>query len=324
MELRRLALLRELSRRGTIAAVAQALSYSHSSVSVQLAELEKEAGTALLRRAGRNVELTAAGRRLAAHAEQALAADEAMRTELAALADVPSGRIRMTFVQTPAIALLPGTLERLAASAPQVEVDVIQRETAPALEDLRSHAVELVLGIEYDPLPVGRRRDDHREDLAREDVLVTLHHNHPAARQPGPVHLASLQDATWATGHPGTSIDAFLRNACNRLAGYDPNIRHRSDDAIVLSAIVASGRAIALLPALFATGTPGLTSRPAQEGTLQRTIFTVARRTARDAPAIRAVRQALQETAAQVAASRNGIKILPVPATSQRTANTAN
>jgi DNA-binding transcriptional LysR family regulator len=218
MELRRLALLRELSRRGTIAAAAQALSYSHSSVSVQLAELEKEAGTALLRRVGRNVELTAAGRRLAAHADQALAADEAVRTELAALADVPSGRIRMTFVQTPAIALLPGTLEHLAASAPQVQVDVIQRETAPALEELRSHAVELVVGIEYDPLPVGRRRDDHREDLIREDVLVTLHRDHPAARQPGPVRLAGLQDATWAAGHPGTprrrSLPAATASKC--------------------------------------------------------------------------------------------------------------
>jgi DNA-binding transcriptional LysR family regulator len=273
----------------------------------------------LLRRAGRNVELTAAGHRLAAHAEQALAADEAVRTELAALAGVPSGQIRMTFVQTPAIALLPGTLERLATSAPQVEIDVIQRETAPALEELRSHAVDLVVGIEYDPLPVGRRREDHREDLIREDVLLTLHRGHPAAAQPGPVHLTDLQDATWATGHPGTSIDAFLRNACNRMAGYEPNIRHRSDDATVLTAIVGSGRAVALLPALFATGTPGVTSRPAQEGKLQRTIFTAARRTARDAPAILAVRHALRQTATQVAASHDGIELLSVPPATQGT-----
>jgi hypothetical protein len=200
-----------------------------------------------------------------------------------------------------------------------VEVDVIQRETAPALEELRSHAVELVVGIEYNPLPVGRRRDDHREDLAREDVLVTLHRDHPAAAQPGPARLANLQDATWATGHPGTGIDAFLRNACNRMAGYEPTIRHRSDDATVVSAIVGSGRAVALLPALFATGTPGVTSRPAQEGKLQRTIFTAARQTARDAPAILAVRQALRRTARQVAASRNGIELLPEPPASQRT-----
>src|SRR5262245_65132745 len=113
MELRRLRLLHELSRLGTVAAVAQALSYSPSSVSVQLAQLEREAGTKLLRRAGRNVELTAAGRRLAAYAQEALAADEAVRTELATVADAPGGRLRMTCVQTPAIALLPAVFQRL-------------------------------------------------------------------------------------------------------------------------------------------------------------------------------------------------------------------
>ena len=61
MELRRLNLLHEFARRGTVAAVAEALSYSPSSVSVQLAELEREAGTQLLRRTGRTLELTPAG-----------------------------------------------------------------------------------------------------------------------------------------------------------------------------------------------------------------------------------------------------------------------
>src|SRR5213592_2292661 len=124
MELRRLRLLSELSRLGTVASVARALSYSPSSVSVQLAELEREAGTKLLRRVGRNLELTPAGQRLATHAEQALAADEAVRTELARLGDAPRGRLRMTFVQTPALALLPGVLERLADSAPHLQVEV--------------------------------------------------------------------------------------------------------------------------------------------------------------------------------------------------------
>ena len=92
MELRRLRLLHELSRLGTVAAVADSLAYSPSSVSVQLAQLEREAGAKLLRRAGRNVELTPAGRRLAAHAAEALAADEAIRAELAGAGDAPRGR----------------------------------------------------------------------------------------------------------------------------------------------------------------------------------------------------------------------------------------
>ena len=133
MELRRLRLLDELSRRGTVAAVAEALSYSPSSVSVGLAQLEREAGAKLLRRVGRGVELTAAGRRLAAYAAEALAADEAIRSELVQGDDAPRGRLRMTFVQTPALALLPGVLDRLAGSAPDLQVEVVQRETAPAL-----------------------------------------------------------------------------------------------------------------------------------------------------------------------------------------------
>ena len=94
LELRRLRLLYELSRSGTIAAAAEALSYSPSSVSVQLAQLEREAGVQLLRRAGRNVELTPAGVRLAAYAAEALAADEQIRSELGAAGDTPRGRLR--------------------------------------------------------------------------------------------------------------------------------------------------------------------------------------------------------------------------------------
>src|SRR5687767_824408 len=133
MELRRLRLLHELSRHGTVASVAQALSYSPSSVSVQLSELERQAGAKLLRRVGRNVELTPAGQRLAAHAAEALAADEAVCAELAGLSDAPRGAVRMTFVQSTALALLPRALSRLADTAPDLRVEVVQRETAPAL-----------------------------------------------------------------------------------------------------------------------------------------------------------------------------------------------
>ena len=241
MELRRLRLLHELSRLGTVAAVADSLAYSPSSVSVQLAQLEREAGVRLLRRAGRNVELTDAGIRLAAYAAEALAADEAIRTELAAAGEGPRGRLRMTFVQTPALAMLPGVLERLAETAPDLEVEVVQRETAPALEDLRSRAVDLVVGIEYDPVPVPRRRDVDRRDLLREDVLLALHPEHPAAPRRGPVRLAALEHVAWATGqratpHGATGLDAVLRNVCNRIGGFEPDVRHRSDDGLLLGA----------------------------------------------------------------------------------------
>jgi DNA-binding transcriptional LysR family regulator len=310
MELRRLRLLYELSRRGTVGAVAAALSYSPSSVSVQLAELEREAGTKLLRRVGRNVELTPAGRRLAAYAEEALAADEAVRAELAAVEDAPRGRLRMTVVQTPALALLPGLLDRLASSAPDLRVEVMQRETAPALSDLRSRAVDLVIGVEYEPVPVGRHRDVHRQDLLREDVLLALHPHHPAITKRGPVRLGATEHDVWAAGHRGTGLDAVVHNVCNRLGDFDPDVRHRTDDGLVLSALVASGRAVTLLPALLATAMPQIVARRLREERLQRVIFTATRSTVSDAPAIVAVRKALATTAHRISAQRRDVDLL--------------
>jgi DNA-binding transcriptional LysR family regulator len=313
MELRRLRLLHELSRLGTVAAVAETLAYSPSSVSVQLAQLEREAGAKLLRRAGRNVELTAAGRRLAAYAAEALAADEAIRTELASSGDAPRGRLRMTFVQTPALALLPGALDRLAEMAPDLQVEVVQRETAPALDELRSRAVDLVVGVEYEPVPVPRQRDVDRRDLLREDVLLALHPQHPAIPKRGPVQLAACERTAWACGHRGTGLDAVLRNVCNRLGGFEPHVHHRSDDGLVLSALVASGRAAALLPALLAGAMPQITARRLREERLQRIIFTSTRTTTSEAPAVVAVRRALRETARHVAARERQLEVIGVP-----------
>jgi DNA-binding transcriptional LysR family regulator len=310
MELRRLRLLHELSRRGTVAAVAEALAYSPSSVSVQLAELEREAGTKLLRRVGRNVQLTAAGWRLADHAEQALSADEAVRAELASLGEAPRGRVRLTFVQTPALALLPAALAMLAETAPDLRVELLQRETAPAIEELRSRALDIVVGIDYDPVPAPRHRDLDRRDLIREDVLLAVPADDPLAAGGGPIALAGVEHAPWAAGHRGTGHSAVVEHVCNRLGGYAPDIRHRTDDALILRALVSSGRAVTLLPALIATATPQVAVRPIAEGALRRTIFTAARAAGSDAPAITAVRDALREAAHLAAATRDDVKAL--------------
>jgi DNA-binding transcriptional LysR family regulator len=306
MELRRLRLLDHLARLGTVAAVADALSYSASSVSVQLAQLEREAGVKLLRRAGRNVELTPAGRRLAAYAADALAADETVRSELATIGDAPTGRLRMTIVQTPALALLPATLNRLATTAPNLQIEVHQRETAPALDELHCRLVDLVVGIEYDPVPVAQHRDIDRRTLLREDVLLAVHPDHPLAAH-RPIPLQMCEQLAWATGHQGTGLNAVVRNVCNRLGGYEPRIVHRSDDGLVLGALVSSRQAIALLPALLTAALPQITAGPLREEQLKRTIFTATRLAAAEAPAVMTVQKALQEAAADLARSQPDI-----------------
>ena len=83
LDLRRLRLLRELARRGTITAVAEALSYSPSAVSQQLTALEKETGVRLLEPAGRRVRLTPQADLLVAHTQVLLEDMERAEAELA-------------------------------------------------------------------------------------------------------------------------------------------------------------------------------------------------------------------------------------------------
>jgi DNA-binding transcriptional LysR family regulator len=141
IDLRRLRLLRESWARGTVAAVAEALSYSPSAVSQQLAELQREAGVTLFERAGRRLRLTDAAHVLARHADVLLARMEQAEAELAAAAGGGiAGVVRVAAFQTAAINMLPSALRAMAASHPALRVEVTEAETGPALGSLASSA----------------------------------------------------------------------------------------------------------------------------------------------------------------------------------------
>src|ERR671929_1175907 len=150
-DVRRLRLLRELAARGTVTAVADALAYTPSAVSQQLAQLERDAGVALLERAGRGVRLTEAGRRLAGHADAVIARLEAAEADLAGLSGDAAGLLRVACFQTAAVALVLPALEALVAEHPGVRGEVMEAEAEESLPGLRLRA----------PPPVGAGGGDH-------------------------------------------------------------------------------------------------------------------------------------------------------------------
>src|SRR3712207_9479707 len=115
LDLRKLLLLRELHARGTIAAVAEALAYTPSAVSQQLAQLQREAGVPLTERVGRRLRLTDAGLRLADHADVLLARVEAAEAELQEAVGGAHGRIRLPEPETPLLSPWPPAIVSLAA-----------------------------------------------------------------------------------------------------------------------------------------------------------------------------------------------------------------
>jgi DNA-binding transcriptional LysR family regulator len=308
LDLRRLRLLHELSRRGTVTAVAEALSYSPSTVSQQLGVLQREAGTPLFEPAGRRVRLTDAALVLVDHAEQLLAAAEVAEADLAAAAaGAVAGVVRVGSFQTASLHLLLPAMNALRETHPGVQVRLVEAEPEPALEALRSHALDLALADEWAGTPHPRWPGLDREDLFTEVVHIALPEAHRAAASGEPVPLAELADEAWATGYPGGGMAALVRRVCNEHGGFEPRIRHETNELTMLLALVAAGHAVTLLPELALIGDlPGIAVRPVADAELTRTLFTAVRAGADRRPALAAVRDALRAPRPGSPSSRSG------------------
>src|SRR5215468_4492175 len=153
LDLRRLRLLRELKERGTIAAVADALQFTPSAVSQQLAMLERETGVRLLERAGRGVRLTDAALVLVEHADALLERAAIAEAELAAAAGTVAGRGRIAGFQSVMLRLAVPAMEALAREAPRLRCELVEAEPEQSLPALALGDIDLVLSDEWQHQP---------------------------------------------------------------------------------------------------------------------------------------------------------------------------
>jgi DNA-binding transcriptional LysR family regulator len=297
LDLRRLKLLRELDARGTIHGAARALDYTPSAISQQLAVLEREAGTKLLERAGRNVRLTDAGHALVRHAATLLDGMEAAEAELAAIAaGRPAGVVRIAAFQSAFLRIVAPALAALAQSHPDVRTEAVEAEVESAVPALRLQQLDAVVGDEYEGQPRAIHRDLAREPLLDEQVQLVLPADHPLARRKR-VPLARLAGAGWAGCQPGTGHREMLIGVCRRLGGFEPDVRYASDDFLILLELARTGGACALLPDLvLGHGAPDVAVRSMAEGRVGRAVFLLTRRAR--TPAVEAVAAALRDAAA--------------------------
>lgn len=302
LDLRRLRLLRELSERGTIAAVADALQFTPSAVSQQLAMLEREAGVRLLERAGRGVRLTDPALVLVRHAEGLLERAALAEADLAAAAGTVAGRARIGGFQSVMLRLALPAMEQLAREAPRLRCELFESEPEEGIPALALGDIDLVLADEWQHQP--RRLGDGlvRHDLHRDPVSIVLPARHPAAlHHPDAVPLAELAGEAWATGHTQMGWEEMTHRTCRELGGFDPDIRHRANDATIGLALVARGLAVAMLPDLVLPGRhPGVTLRAIAEGPVDRAIFAVTRATDAARPSMNALLGAIRDAAASL------------------------
>jgi len=284
LDLRRLRLLRELKIRGTIAAVAEALAYSPSSVSQQLALLESEAGVPLLTKAGRRVQLTPQAEVLVSHTTQLLERIELMEAELDSSLTEVRGTVRLAVFQSAALGIIPQALTLLATEHPALRVEITQREPENALFEVWARDFDLVIAEQYPGHAAPRQPELDRVALCRDEL-----------RLGGSDSLRAASTRPWVMEPRGTASRHWAEQLC-RTAGFEPDVRFETADLQAHIRLVESGHAVALLPDLVWGGrTPSL-SLTSLDGSPTREVFTSVREASRERPAILALRDVLERS----------------------------
>lgn len=265
LDLAGLRTIRAVADAGSFTGAARALGYSQPAISQQVRRMEARLGTALVERSGRAIRLTEAGEVVARHAATALTSLAAASEEVAALAGLRAGRVRLVAFPSATATIVPRALRLLRDRHPGVTVRLVEAEPPESIAMLRAGECDVMLTFAY-----GDRgsRDSGSDDLRglavtpllRDPLHVVLPPDHPAASGRS-VSLPQLADQTWIAGCP--RCRGHLLALC-AAAGFTPSIAFQTDDYVAVLGLVAAGMGVALLPGLVLgmAGAQALVTRP--------------------------------------------------------------
>lgn len=245
VETRRLRLLFELSRLGSMREVSDVLGVTTSTVSQQLAALAREVGTELIEPDGRRVRLTPAGRRLADHAVTILAAVESAYADLDPAAE-PAGTLRVSAHVTAIRRRVLPIAAELRVSRPELRLSISEYEPAEALELLAIDELDLALVYDYNLVPAT---------VDGTIELTPLDHVPWGLGVPAGDHAAGnalaifgrFKDESWIVNSRNTADEHVIRTIAS-LAGFQPRIVHQIDGLELVQELIVSGLGVGLLP----------------------------------------------------------------------------
>lgn len=295
LDLRKLRVLRELSRLGTIGAAAQALHLTPQAVSQQITTLGKELGVQLTEPAGRRLRLTAAARIVLRHADAMFEQVEEMRAELAALRGGERGRVAVAGFSTTLSALILPAVVRLKKERPLLRMVLSEADPPESFAMLHRGETDVVISADTAHSPGEEGPRFHREPLCEDPFDVALPVGHRLADRTG-LGLADLADEAWIFATTGMCHDIGVA-ACTA-AGFTPRDSHAIGDWDATLAAVRLGLGVALVPRLASPAPrPGVMVRPLTEAPPSRRVFAAVREGSQAGPEIAAVLGALREVA---------------------------
>jgi DNA-binding transcriptional LysR family regulator len=301
LDVNALRVVRAIGDEGGFTAAAESLGYSQPAVSQLVRRLERRLGTPLVQRSGRTVRLTEAGQVLARHAVTVLAAIDTAGEEIAAIAGLRAGRVRVMAFPSSSAVLVPTALAALRADHPGLVVTFSEGEPPQSLAALRSGECDVAVAFTYPGTSAGREEDDLSGlltvPLLDDDVHVALPASHPLAGNDR-IELADLADSPWIAGCP--RCRGHLLWLAQR-AGFTPRVGFATDDYVAVLGLVAAGLGVALVPGLVLRTTThhDVVTLPVWPVS-RRSVLAVTTPDLRRVPAVAALVDALQHAAESI------------------------
>jgi DNA-binding transcriptional LysR family regulator len=307
LDVRRLRVLREVAVRGSFSAAADALSFTQSAVSQQVAALEREAGAVLVQRSARGVRLTEAGEALVRHAESIMARLAEAEAELEAIAGLRGGRVRMASFESAGATLMPLAIAAFRQRHPAVELSLSLSEPEDCVPLLRSGDLDLAIVFQSAVNPP----DDgiHRVHLVEDPMYLVLPRDHPLAHRRR-LRLADLAGEAWIGGQADCECNRLMSRACAR-AGYEPRIAFETDDYTAMQGFVAAGVGVSLIAELgLTTVRDDIVVRDLGRETPVRQIFAATLADGYRSPATQAMVEILRDVAARYESRRPKLELV--------------
>ncbi len=296
LDVKRMRVLREVANRGSFSAAAESLSFTQSAVSQQVAALEREVGTTLLERGPRGVRLTDAGRALVSHADAILARIDCAEDELAALAGLRGGRLRLACFQSAGATLAPRAVREFHDRHPDVDLSMIEAEPDDAQARLASGDIDMALVYDFEPVPGTLGEDLELTHLIDDcyDAVLAKSHRLAGRRR---LKLADLADEPWIAATMACGCRPLTERAC-RDAGFAPNVAFEADETMAAQAFVAAGVGVTIFPRLALNPLhPGVVARSLGRDAPVRRIWAARLKDGFRSPASEAMLQILSDVA---------------------------
>lgn len=298
LDIRKLNMLAELERLGTITAVAKSLNLTPPGISMQLASMERELGVQLTERQGRRIVVTPAGRLLARHGSTIVDMVAVAEMEAVALRDGAAGTYRVAAFPTAARWIVPTAWRSIIdADDSGIHLRVIELEPSESMAALSSGDVELAIAHHYSNMPPVSGAGLSVRPIATERVRLAVNAAQWTGDSAAPVNLGAFAGNDWIVpGREWTCHDMVHR--ATDLAGFEPRTVAEATDFQVQLALVAEGIGVALIPELGATDVPPGVVMLDLDAPVHRSIIAVTRRASAADVGLRRVGDAIAASAA--------------------------